>query len=511
MSYLRKAITFGLSGWLALALFSVLQYPKIVGRACYFGMSWLFCSAHLSAGLRVTLVCLLFLIFTCLVYSGFFLWKFYQNREKEPYSKKIVWIAALFIFLASLVVPFASGDVVFYFYAGKAEHAGTDMFVQEWNRENHFVQPPAKLNDKFPYGPVTARVFGALYAISHDNVVIFILLWKVVVGLFFFLLGWLLWKFLDTSSNAVEKNNLWLLWLLQPAALFEWMVSGHFDAIWLVFILIALIFAQRKKWWLVLPCLFIGIWIKFIPIFFVPWFVVKWWQDIDGQNWKKMLGGQLAGILISAIITVLAWGTFWRGFIVFDTISKLSKWAVSSTFAVLYYTLAPLFNFLIGVNYHWYLTRFVQFGLLSVVLYFMYPFIKKSLLVIFRRAVLSEVDFLNAFFVSMVVYMIFWQKAVWPWYTTWLLPLGIMAYIKSKNEYIKKITAWITISPLFFYFVWMLNFQITNGGDATMHLWFFYYVVISVFVYPSYYLYKWRMVNYNIEDSIAASGKSVKE
>ncbi|MBP6859526.1 MAG: hypothetical protein KBC69_02820 [Candidatus Magasanikbacteria bacterium] len=474
-------------------------------------MSWLFCSAHLSAGLRVTLVCLLFLIFTCLVYSGFFLWKFYQNREKEPYSKKIVWIAALFIFLASLVVPFASGDVVFYFYAGKAEHAGTDMFVQEWNRENHFVQPPAKLNDKFPYGPVTARVFGALYAISHDNVVIFILLWKVVVGLFFFLLGWLLWKFLDTSSNAVEKNNLWLLWLLQPAALFEWMVSGHFDAIWLVFILIALIFAQRKKWWLVLPCLFIGIWIKFIPIFFVPWFVVKWWQDIDGQNWKKMLGGQLAGILISAIITVLAWGTFWRGFIVFDTISKLSKWAVSSTFAVLYYTLAPLFNFLIGVNYHWYLTRFVQFGLLSVVLYFMYPFIKKSLLVIFRRAVLSEVDFLNAFFVSMVVYMIFWQKAVWPWYTTWLLPLGIMAYIKSKNEYIKKITAWITISPLFFYFVWMLNFQITNGGDATMHLWFFYYVVISVFVYPSYYLYKWRMVNYNIEDSIAASGKSVKE
>ncbi len=130
-------------------------------------------------------------------------------------------------------------------------------------------------------------------------------------------------------------------------------------------------------------------------------------------------------------------------------------------------------------------------------------------MVILKRDTLSESDFLTALFISMVVYIVFWQKAIWPWYMIWLLPLGIMAYIKSQNEHIKKITAWITLSPLFFYFVWMFNFQITNKGDATMNLWFYYYMVLSIFAYPAYNLLKLRRVGFNIDKPNTATSNTL--
>ncbi len=502
MTNLKKAISFGLIGWLALAIASVSQYPKIAAQACYFGDGWLFCASHLDTTAKIILVVLLLVIFSCLVCSGFFLWQAYKQSENPGSNKKILAIAAIFVFLAALVVPFGSGDVVFYFWAGKSISSGAvNVFTHTWPRENHFVQPPAKIMDVFPYGPITAHMFGAVYDLSHDNVVTFIILWKLIVILFFSLCGWLVYKFLDFSSESAQAKSFWLLWFLQPAFLFDWVAHGHFDAIWLVFILLALISAKRKMWWLVLPCLTVGVWIKFIPVFFIPLFAVKWYQEINWQNWRKMLGGQLVGAAISAAITVWSWQKFWQGPAVFKTIAMLSKWAVSSTFAVIYYSLESLFKSLIGANFHWYLTRLVQFGLLAIILYFMYPFIKKCVLVILKKDTISESEFLTALFISMVLYIIFWQKAIWPWYMVWLLPLGIMAYVKSGNEYMKKITAWITLAPLFFYFVWILNFQLTGGGDATAQLWFWYYMVLSVFGYPVYNLIKLRKINFNIEKS----------
>ena len=499
MTNFKKATIFGLVGWGILAVSSVLQYPKILAQKCYFAQSWLFCSAQPSVLSKFILIFLLFIIFSCLVSSGVFLWKMFKDGEKPKSKKQILGIAALFVFLAALVVPFGSGDVVFYFWAGKSISAGTvNVFTQDWPRENHFVQPAFKVMDRFPYGPITARAFGAVYDLSHDNVVVFIILWKLIVLLFFALCGWLVYKFLDLSDDNNQKSNFWLLWFLQPAALFEWIVHGHFDSIWLAVVVLALILAKRKTWWLVLPCLVVGIWIKFIPIFFIPWFVIKWWQEINLQNWKKMLGGQVVGIAVSVAVTILVWAKFWQGPAVFELIAKLSKWAVMSVFALLYYSLEPLFKFVIGTSYHWYLTRLMQFGLLAVILYLMYPFLKKALMVVLKKDVFSESSFLAAFFVSMAAYVIFWQKAFWPWYIVWLFPLGVMAYAKSQNEYIKKITAWATLSPLFFYFVWMLNYQITGGGDATAKLWFFYYVVLSVLAYPIYKIFKWRKKNFDL-------------
>ncbi len=500
MSNLKKAVFFGLAGWGTLAGSSILQYQKILAQSCYFSNGWLSCVPRLTnAGSKSIVIILLFIIFSCLVCSGIFVWKAYTNSEKLESNKKIFGIAAVFILLSFFVVPFASGDVVYYFYAGKAISGGANVFTADWPRENYFVQPTLHvLENGFPYAPIMARVFSTVYDLSRGSVLMFILLWKLIIIFFFSLCGWLIYKFLDFSVDDPKKNFFWLLWFLQPALLFDWVASGHFDSIWLVFIILALILAKRKQWWLVLPCLVVGVWIKFIPVFFIPLFAVKWWQEVNLQNWKKMLGAQMVGVALSIGITILSWANFWEGFTVFRVISSLSKWAVNSTFAVVYYSLAPLFRSLLEVNFHWYLTRFVQLGLVGLILYLMYPFLKKAVMVILKKGIFSESDFLVALFISMAVYLIFWQKAIWPWYVAWLFPLGLMAYIKSQNQYLKNITAWITLSPLFFYFVWMLNFQITDGGDATIALWFYYYVVISIFVYPIYNIFKLRKQNFNI-------------
>ncbi len=482
-----------------MALFSVLEYSKIAQQACYFHINWLSCSAQLSGALWVGMVVLLFMIFSCLVLSGLFIWKSFCAKERIS-NKNILVSIIIFIFLSFLVVPFGSGDITFYYHSGKTVQAGINPYTQAWLWENPFVPPVVNKEYKhgFAYGPITAHVFSAVYKLSNGNIVIFIILWKMLMILFFSLCGLLFFKFLDFSKGSAEENHFWLLWFLQPAFLFEWIAIGHFDSIWLAFILLSLVLVKRKTWWLVLPCLVVGIWIKFIPIFFLPWFVLKWWQEVNWQNWKKMLGGQAIGVAISIAITMLSWAKLWQGFTVFETLARISKWAAMSTFSLIYYSLAPLFRSAIGADFHWYLTRFVQFGLIALILYLMYPFLKKAVMVILRKDIFSESEFLSALFVSMLVYVIFWQKAVWPWYIIWLLPLGIVAYVKSENNYIKKITAWITLSPLFFYFIWGFYYQITSGGDATSKLWFYYYFVISIFVYPMYNLFKWRKTGYGI-------------
>lgn len=502
MSNFKKAVIFGLLGWGTLAGFSVAEYSKILAKSCYFGQSWLFCSENLNSPLKAILILSFAFSIICLVCSGIFIWKSFKAKE-EISTKKTIVTVILFLFLALLVVPFSSGDIVYYFYAGKAEqHTDLNLFTQDWYRDNYFVNPPVKyFNERFPYGPLMARTFGAVYQLSQDNVLAFIVLWKITVMILFLFGGWLVYKYLKSMGCDFSRNGFWLLWCLQPLMLFEGLSTGHQDILWLVFVILAILFAQKKKWWLVLPALTVGIWIKIIPAFFIPFFIVKWWQDVHKDNWTKLVGQQIIGVALSVLITILSWGHFWNGLGVFTTLGKMSKTAGGSTFAAIYYSLKPLFQFLIGANFHWYLTRVVQFSLIALVLFMMYPIIKKMFLILFKKASWSETEFISVLLASLLVYMIFWHKWVWPWYMLWFFPLAIIANVINVSKYLKRAAIWIILSPIFFHVIWLINFKLT-GGDANAQLWFYWYMVISIFAYPAYNLFKLRKIGYKNEENI---------
>jgi hypothetical protein len=118
--------------------------------------------------------------------------------------------------------------------------------------------------------------------------------------------------------------------------------------------------------------------------------------------------------------------------------------------------------------------------------------------IIFYKQAWSEMGFVAALFVIFSTYIIFWQKAIWPWYVIWALPLGLIITFKSADKNIRKMIMWMSLSPLFYYVVYLINYLITKT-DLTTPLWLNWFMVLSNLAYPAYCLVKWRKQDYKLE------------
>lgn len=484
--YLEKKnslLLLGLITWAFLAFFSFWQAKKIFTFSCYFLSVWPFCD--ISGGGPAVRMVILVVVFLLLILFGYLS---FRNWQQEKTIGKWWYIAILFS-LALFTLPFASNDIQFYFSIGKAVSHNVNPYTEAWNIENIFFYP-ASVSSVIGvmYGPLALDIFSLFYQISGNNILIFILLWKVFMVIALIVCGLLVFRLIDSTG---DKKLFYFFWLTQPLFLFEWVGNGHFDGLWLLFVLLAFIFARKNQWVLVVISLIIGIWIKFIPLLFVPWFLLWWWQGLNKNNWKKQISQIGLAILLGGLITYFFWKPFWRGWQIFEPIILQSKWAVSSLFSVVYYSLKPLFDHILADRSHWFLTRFLHLSLFILVVYLLYPYIKKVVLIIAKKIKMTDAFYIQAIFITMLVYLLVWQKSFWPWYLTWIIPLGLVVYMFNKNIFLRKILLWISLVPLLFYLPWMLL-----GGDTTS-LFFYWYVVILIAVYPIFQLWHWRKTGYD--------------
>ena len=422
--------------------------------------------------------------------SFFILKDYFDAKEGEQkVNKKLIFFLLAAAFVA---VPFNNHDINFYFSAGKMAASGVSMYTDNWSMTNQFYCPPSNSSiNGIPYGPIAVSLFKYLYLFVNGNVANFILIWKILMGLCFVGSIFLAEMIASILNNKLNKAAFYLLWFSQPIILWEGFANGHFD-VWLnTLVLLSILFSLKKKWWLVIVCLFIGIWIKFIPLLMFPWFALWWYQGINKDNWKKMLSEASLGLVASLFITIISWQPHWKGWQVFSPIILQTKWAVTSIFSVIYYSLVGTFQYFLHADAHWYLTRLVQFSLLALMIYLLYPLIRDVWLIIIRKKVGDGNFFIRAIFVSLLVYVAVWQKSFWPWYMVWLLPLGLLAFQENSSIFFKKILIWLNIMPLIFYPIWLLN-HFVRHTDAPGELWFWYVVVGLVMVYPLYQLYQWR-------------------
>ena len=116
-------------------------------------------------------------------------------------------------------------------------------------------------------------------------------------------------------------------------------------------------------------------------------------KDMRNGHWQKKLFSTMAGLFIGAGITVLFWGPFWVGPVVFNPIIIQSKWAAQSVFAGIYYSLKPISNYMFASNSHYILTRFVHALLLITVCYFLYPYFIKVIRMVFKKETMADNDF----------------------------------------------------------------------------------------------------------------------
>jgi len=347
----------------------------------------------------------------------------------------------------------------------------------------------------FSYGPVMATVFKWLYMASQGRPEIFLLIWKFVMLLVLIGAGVITMKLVKLFSDGKDAAPYYLLWFAQPIFLFEWVVNVHFDGLWLLFLLLAIYAARAKRWWLVFPALIIGVWIKYIPILLLPFFALWWWQELNWQNWKKLLSQMGLGLGIAGLISVLSWWPYWAGPQVFSSLVLQSKWVAWSWFGVIYYSLKPLFMWFLGDQTHWYLTRLAQGFLLAVFIFTLYPMIKKCLAILFKKARWEDGEYVQAMIIFLLAYLLIWQKSFTPWYGAWFIPLGLIAFQKYRHPYMMKIITWFSSAAFIFHIVFIIDWFSKDPG-AGGQLWFNYLIVGSIVMYPLYLIFRWRQKNY---------------
>lgn len=488
MSLDKKIIAgLGFLGWAVLAFFSIWNIRAVFNFSCYFLSSWPFCTGLNEGGALQIQGLILVCVFSILAAVGYFSFK---NFSQSSFLFGYVG-AGLILALAFFTLPFASNDVQFYFSVGKSVDSGINPYTQSWNLENNFFYPPTTVPIVgVMYGPFMLGIFSKIYTLSVGNEFYFILLWKVFMLLTTAAFIFLLAKIGNVSPK--DKKFFYLFWLVQPLVLFEWVGNGHFDSLWLIFLLLAFIFARKNWWGMVVVSLVIGVWFKFVPLLFAPWFVLWWWQEIDKNNWVKRLACSFFGLGVGALITVFAWWPYWQGFKVFAPLALQSKWAVNSLFAALYFSVKPIAIFLFAEQAHWFLTRFLHLVLLCISVYFFWPLLKNVRTILLKEQRWSLEQYASAMFISFMIFLLIWQKSFWPWYAIWLVGIGMINYFLTKNVFLGRMLIWFFAAPLLFYIPWMLS-----GGD-TVSPFFYWYVVLLMVVYPGWQLWLWRKINYSL-------------
>lgn len=495
MKVFAKKIYLAILAFGLLAGFSVFEYGAILQNNCFWQKNWLFCKENISKWQEIFLVIAIALCFGILIYFGRNLWKIYSENNFN--KRQIFAYIFAFILLAFLLVPFGSGDMNYYYNAGRALNSGVNVYKEIWPFKNELTPASPQITMVyFSYGPLAALLFSLVFKIGA-NIFSFVVAWKFFVVLSFVSCAFMLNRIIILNDLVVNREKFYLFWFLQPLLLFEWISNGHFDAVWLLFVLTALFFAQKKKWFLSVAGLVIGVWIKFIPVFIAPWLVLWWWQEADFKNWRKQVGVLAMLICVAIALTFFVWAPYWAGFGTLKSIVYQSKWVVSSYFGILYYSLLPIFTSVFGGGAHWYLTRLVHLVLALVAIYFLYPYFKNVLLVLTKKLRWEVFEYYQAIFVTLFIYLFIWQKSFWPWYAAWLLPFGLLVYFKYNNIFLKKILIWISLVPLIFYPIWILVLK-SLGVYAETELWFNYLYVLAVSLYPLINLYKWRKTGYSL-------------
>lgn len=469
-----------------LAFPSLFLWVRSVHGGCAWQLGWLSCQVPKSVGQVWWVAGILITVF------GFwaFVHKKILSQEQFLSSKMVNIFFPILAVLACIIVPLGSSDLTYYRSAGQAITHGINPFVTVWPRSYVFGGEglPDTTVHGFSYGPLTADLFVLVELISRGNVFFFFLVWKILMVATLFGVSWLL-SFLLRKNGDVSRDNVYLI--LSPILLFEWLTNGHFDGLWVISVLLGILFARQKRWVYVAGVLTIGIWLKFLPLFTTPWFLLWWWQDTRGQMGERVKHVLLGGG-VTAILTVVAWAPYWTGREVFTPIILQSKWAVMSLFSTLYYGLSPLALSLFGGGYHWYLTRAVQGSLAVLFLWFVWPLIKKAWQALFFRTVWGEREVVVSITIFFLAYLMVWQKSFWPWYAAWLLPF--IWYVVRENILRLPVVCWVYLisAPIFFYPLWFVG-NLIAGKDPTPLWWFGALITVGVWGYPFFLLTRYRI------------------
>ena len=490
-----------------MAALTAVHYFIYQGPGSYFDSSWIW---YASLRNNLTLVIDFFILLALFSVAVFGFWSFVGNQKFN-----------LFIFLLLLIFsvftkPLGSADMSFYYSQGKVAAENRNTFVVNW-KKIPFGDKSIKYFDEdqksYPYGPITLTISHLFYDLSRGNMVVFAFLAKI-----FNLLGAVCCAVLvgfirRMLGRAVVLQDEIYNYIISPFILFEVGVNGHLDPWFVVFVLLAILAAVKNLWQYVLPLLIIGIWIKYLPIIFLPIFLFWFLNRVTKNNLPKMLWITIVGIFLATSITFASWYPYWQGPEVFSGITKqFSIVNLSPSINTPVYILEKLLSTgpeLIR-NFGLQILAIFRIIIFAFVVYLAFPIAKNTILKVSKRERVEDVYFIKALYLASLLYLYLVQKTFWPWYLILPFFIGWILIGIEKSPWISLVQKYF-YAPLLIYY--LINFildvlyfrYLTNYGLGYLSVFMLRESISLIYalvcIFPLYYIIRWRKNNYEYKSA----------
>lgn len=351
------------------------------------------------------------------------------KKIKISESKTTLKIIILFsiIFNLTLLFSFPLGPGDIYNYLFRAE-------VFTVYHQNPFLIAPVN----FPQNPLskyisdlaksTPTIYGPLWMIisflpallSFNNIFVGVMIFKLLAIMFFFLCFWIIYKIISLLDFD-KKNKYFLLFLWNPLLLFEIANEGHNDIIMVFFILLALYYLIREKFYSVIPLLTLSVMIKYISIIIIPFFLIfilkqknksnKFFINII-KNWKFII----INLIISLIIIITLFAPFLNSNQIFQGILHQAGMISKSHLSFFPFIISQISNEVLVVK------------IISYFAFFLF-----YLFILFHNQPQNIKQLINKILLAFILYLFvasFWLQA---WYFIWIIPLLIITGKKYYN------------------------------------------------------------------------------
>jgi hypothetical protein len=260
-----------------------------------------------------------------------------------------------------------------------------------------------------PYGPLSYLLSFPGAVFQPDNYLSSIVLLKLWTGMFYLATGALVYLILRTESDRLAILGA-ALYLWNPFVIVRDLGDAHNDVMMMFFVLLALYFARRSRWDLVLPALALSALIKWITLLLGPVFLA-YVLYLPGQDRRRALREFLLGAVLAVGLAVVILLPFWQGRHTFDALIASTHLSATSTPHVL--------EFLVTGSVL--PTSFAQTSRTIMLFVFLVPFV--WLLVRVRP---PDWHLHAAVYQALLLYIFIAVAWFRPWYFLWVLTAGAL-------------------------------------------------------------------------------------
>lgn len=240
-----------------------------------------------------SLIYLLLIIFS---FSFFILnlWFFYRSKIGLSYLKFSVVLNTLILLLA---YPFLSSDLFNYlfdakiilkYHASPYSHRPLDFPQDDWLRFMRWIHRYS------PYGPMWLGMSLLPAIFGFGKFILNFLFFKIFISFFHLLNAFIIYKTLKKINPKLSLFGT-AFYSLNPSFLIEGVANAHNDVVLATFMLATIYLWASGKHWSSYLILFVGTFVKYIPILNLPWLFLA-------SVFKKSLG--IERIILLNLITM---------------------------------------------------------------------------------------------------------------------------------------------------------------------------------------------------------------